>query len=64
MGGRGSGLTALWRRLGRISESSVDDGVAVCEFECNESQCTLGDWERCENRRHASARPEQGDASQ
>ena len=28
----------------------VPSDIAVCEYDCRKSQCTLGEWETCEHR--------------
>jgi len=38
--------------------TSVPEDIAVCEFECNETECRLGDWDRCERRLRAQAPPQ------
>ena len=50
MGVQSKSLASLWKSLTRILAGPVDAGMAVCEFDCRKSHCTLGDWEHCENR--------------
>ena len=30
--------------------AEVPEDVAVCEFECNKTECLEGDWRQCERR--------------
>jgi len=31
----------------------VPEDIAVCEFDCRETECLMGHWEQCERRRDA-----------
>jgi len=31
--------------------TAVPESVAVCEFECHETECEFGDWQQCPRRR-------------
>ena len=60
-------MCAAGRRLGdvtmfgkllkwfRIPVANVPEEIAVCEFDCNKTECLLGDWEQCERRRNVQA---------
>lgn len=34
----------------KIPVMDVPDDIAVCEFDCDETECLLGDWRHCERR--------------
>jgi len=36
----------------KIPVAKVPEEIAVCEFECDEHECLLHDWENCERRLH------------
>jgi hypothetical protein len=38
----------------KFSVASVPEDIAICEFDCDEQECRLQDWEHCERRLHAS----------
>ena len=38
----------------KIPIAKVPEEIAVCEFECEEHECLLHDWEHCERRLHTS----------
>jgi hypothetical protein len=41
--------------LFRNPVAEVPEDIAVCEFDCEETECRLGDWDRCERRLKAQA---------
>lgn len=50
----------IFRRLWRFIEGqlveAVPDEDAPCEFNCRVGQCTMGEWQTCENRLQTLAR--------
>jgi len=37
-------------RLLKNPVSEVPEEIAVCEFDCSETECRSGDWQSCERR--------------
>jgi hypothetical protein len=58
-------LNRLWEWIiDRISQE-VPNQIALCEYDCRNLHCTLGEWEACQGRLHKSAGaliPANGDA--
>lgn len=48
-------LARWWRWIKGQIIGSVPDDIALCEFSCGKSQCTLGEWATCERRIHRAA---------
>ena len=40
----------LWQRLKIKIIQEVPEDYGWCEFDCEKLQCSMGDWENCENR--------------
>ena len=40
----------LWQRLKNKIIQEVPEDYGWCEFDCKKLQCSMGDWENCENR--------------
>jgi hypothetical protein len=53
-------FTNMFRWL-KIAVSEVPEDIAVCEFDCAETECRVGDWEHCKRRLQESPgqRPDQ-----
>ena len=43
----------------KIPVAEVSEEMAVCEFDCDKTECLLGDWRQCERRLKAHT-PQQG----
>ena len=39
----------------KLPVTEVPDDIAVCEFECGETECRMGEWKLCERRLQAVA---------
>jgi len=48
-------LARLWRWTKGHIIQTVPEDIALCEFSCNKTQCTLGEWQNCERRIHNAA---------
>jgi len=40
----------LWQWLKNKMIQEVPEDYGWCEFDCEKLQCSMGDWENCENR--------------
>ena len=40
--------------------AEVPEDVAVCEFECNKTECVEGDWQHCQRRMREHSAPQTG----
>jgi len=47
---RSQSFTRLWHRIAAEFVAEVPPGDAVCEFDCQRTQCLTGEWEMCERR--------------
>ena len=54
-----SRFSRLWQWLKNkiVQEVPEDDGW--CEFDCKKLQCSMGDWENCENRLRSQVQSQQ-----
>jgi hypothetical protein len=57
--GRSSGgfLNRLQSWLSRQLVQDVPDEVSVCEYECNRTDCRIGQWNTCEKRLYPVSDP-------
>jgi len=45
-----SSFYRLWQRfINKVIQEAPED-IQLCEFDCRESQCAMGDWGKCERR--------------
>ena len=50
-----SSFYRLWQRLiNKVIQDAPED-IQLCEFDCRELECSMGDWENCEKRRRSIA---------
>ena len=50
---RGKGVSQFYRLWQRFRNKVIQDApedIQLCEFDCQQSQCAMGDWEKCERR--------------
>jgi hypothetical protein len=45
----------LWKWVREQVVGDVPEGDAVCEFDCRNHKCTMGEWENCDRRLHRGA---------
>ena len=43
-------VARLWARIKNQIVQDVPEDLALCEFACRKSHCTMGDWETCDRR--------------
>lgn len=54
-GNEASSFYRLWQRFRNEIIQDVPEAHQLCEFDCHKSQCTMGDWEKCESRLNLKA---------
>ena len=47
---RNHSIRKIWHWLQSQFVQTVPDDVALCEFDCQKLQCTMGEWETCDRR--------------
>ncbi len=56
--GKASGsFYRLWQRFKDKVIQEAPEDIQLCEFDCHELECAMGDWEKCERRLRSLAQP-------
>jgi hypothetical protein len=45
-----SNFYRLWQRFRNKVIQDVPEDIQLCEFDCHNLECAMGDWEKCEKR--------------